>query len=134
MSHEPEEKRARPQSSFTRALQKLSDVNTLITLQEKAKKVLKTDEVFICTSTRNDETEKLFFVVNQPEDETFVKLGAKFEKILGCPSWLVVGKQSETPQQFSSMYKNLTLLSPANVQNVQAFVELAEGQFNSYTK
>ena len=143
MSSEREEQNApvkrSPQSSFSRALEIFSSKATLTLFKEKAKKVVGKSDVYICSSTGNDDKEKFFFAVDtdDQDEEKLTRLGRKFEKLHGLTEWMVVRKQSETPQQFSRMYKNLTLLSPGNLAAVQAFVEQCkaeETQLASETK
>ncbi|HEV2614721.1 MAG TPA: hypothetical protein VGV92_08450 [Gammaproteobacteria bacterium] len=123
-------KRTPHQSSFSRALEKLSSIATLTLFKEKAKKVVGEAPVYICSSTGIDDKEKLFFAVKKKPDEgeeDFTRLGKKFEKLHGLSEWMVVEDKSGTPQ-FSRMYKNLTLLAPDNLQNVQAFVEQCKAE------
>ncbi len=137
MSGEPVEKKTRPQSTFSRALERLSQPATLATIPQKAKKTVGTEEVYICTSTGEDDTNTLFFIVDKSElteGESFIKLGSKLEKLLGHPDWRIVGKKDEAPEQFARMYRNLTLLSPANIKNVEEFIPLAENPSHKILK
>jgi hypothetical protein len=137
MSHESEEKRSRGESTFSRILERLSNKTALLDQIEAAaaKLGVKTDElkvkidVSIAESTGEDDTDKLFFVVDtsDTDEEKLSTLGSELEDILGHPDWIVIRKQSLAPERLNDMFKNLTLLTRANAENIQKFVTETEG-------
>jgi len=133
MSGEPVEKKNRAQSSFSRVLHKLSEVDTLDTLQKMALRTLKKD-ISICTSTSEDEKTTLCFVADTSDEEGFSDADEKLEDILGYTDRKIIRQRSETPQRFASMYQHITLLSPENVENVKAFIPLAENPSHKIRK